>query len=192
MKEYQKEALKIAKKSILEHYWKDSFKNDKVLNKELLEEKASFVTLKSFWKNLRWCIWNIEPVWSLYNSIISNAKSSAFRDPRFKPLSRDELYNNNIYIEITILWEIQEKKFLSIEELLKFLKENKPWLVIKLENKKATFLPSVWKEIENEEDFLLHLIYKAGIDKNQFMDNFADVKISFYTWEEFWEYFNNI
>lgn len=192
MKNYQKEALEIAKKSILEWYWEKLLKNYKIINKELLEKKACFVTLKLFWKDLRWCIGNIIPVWSLYNSIVSNAKSSAFYDPRFSPLTIDELQNNDLFIEITILSEIQEKKFLSIKELLQFLKDNKPWLIIELDNKEATFLPSVWHEIKSEEDFLTHLIYKAWIDINKFISDFSKVKTSFYTWEEFWEYFKEI
>lgn len=185
MKNYQIEALQIAKKSILEEFWKYSLKWYKILNKELLEKKACFVTLKSFQKDLRWCIWNIFPVWNLYNSIISNAKNSAFSDPRFSPLTFEELENNDIFVEITILWEIQEKYFLSIQELLKFLKENKPWLIIQLWFREATFLPSVWHEIKSEEDFLTHLIYKAWIEIDEFINNFSKVKISIYSWEEF-------
>ncbi len=201
MKNYQKEALKVAKKSILEqfwersifeHFWEKLLKKYHIENKELLEKKACFVTLKSFWEDLRWCIWNIFPVWSLYDSIASNAKNSAFNDPRFSLLTKDELQNNDLFIEITILSKIQEKKFLSLKELLQFLKENKPWLMIELDNKQATFLPSVWHEIKSEEAFLTYLIYKAWIDIDKFIRNFSKVKTSFYTWEEFWEYFNEI
>jgi AMMECR1 domain-containing protein len=62
----------------------------------------------------------------LYDSILSNAKSSAFHDPRFSPLTKDELENNDLFIEITILSEIQEKQFSNIKELLQFLRDNKP------------------------------------------------------------------
>ncbi|MDD5769430.1 MAG: AmmeMemoRadiSam system protein A [Candidatus Gracilibacteria bacterium] len=185
MKNYQIEALQIAKKSILEEFGKYSLKGYKILNKELLEKKACFVTLKSFQKDLRGCIGNIFPVGNLYNSIISNAKNSAFSDPRFSPLTFEELENNDIFVEITILGEIQEKYFLSIQELLKFLKENKPGLIIQLGFREATFLPSVWHEIKSEEDFLTHLIYKAGIEIDEFINNFSKVKISIYSGEEF-------
>ncbi|MFA5916902.1 MAG: AmmeMemoRadiSam system protein A [Candidatus Gracilibacteria bacterium] len=192
MKNYQKEALEIAKKSILEYFGEDLLKKYSIQNKELLEKKACFVTLKSFGKDLRGCIGNIFPVGSLYDSILSNAKSSAFHDPRFSPLTKDELENNDLFIEITILSEIQEKQFSNIKELLQFLRDNKPGLIIELDNREATFLPSVWHEIKSEEDFLTHLIYKAGIDINKFISNFSKVKTSFYTGEEFGEYFKDI
>jgi len=47
LKPYQKEALQLAKRSILEEFGLDSLQNYKVKSKELLEKKASFVTLKT-------------------------------------------------------------------------------------------------------------------------------------------------
>ena len=46
MKNYQKEALQLAKKSILENFWKASLDDYYPKNEELLEKKACFVTLK--------------------------------------------------------------------------------------------------------------------------------------------------
>jgi len=61
---------------------------DPVLN----QRAACFVSIKTFDKELRGCIGTIEPVKdTLAEELISNAVSSATRDPRFPPISREEL-----------------------------------------------------------------------------------------------------
>ncbi len=190
MQEYQKEALKLAKNAILEEFWEANLQNYYPQNKELLEKKSCFVTLKTNKKILRWCIWNIFPIEELYLNIIRNAKNAAFRDPRFPPITKQEL--KNIFLEISILTIPEEKNFQNIEELLSFLEKNRPWLVIELFWKSATFLPSVWEEIKNPWDFLTHLILKAWIDIQFFIDNFSKVKIEIYESIEFWEFFEKI
>ena len=54
---------------------------------ELLEKRATFVTL-TINGALRGCIGSIEPHSALFDDLISNARSAAFRDPRFKPLTK--------------------------------------------------------------------------------------------------------
>jgi AmmeMemoRadiSam system protein A len=59
----------------------------------LLNQRAAcFVSIKTFKKELRGCIGTIEPVKeTLAEELISNAVSSATRDPRFPPVSPEEL-----------------------------------------------------------------------------------------------------
>ena len=193
MKPWQKEALSLAKTSILEEFSKASLANYHPENKELLETKASFVTLKKrdiLRNSLRWCIWSIMAYRPLYEDITQNAKAAAFKDPRFPPLTYEEV--NELLIEISVLTTPEEKSFSSIEELLKFLKEKKPWLIINLDWYSATFLPSVWEEIENEEQFLIHLIYKAWLSPEYFVQNFSRVKIEIYFTIEFSDTWENI
>ena len=193
MKNYQKEALQLAKNSILEEFWKASLDNYYPKNKELLEKKACFVTLKKAGDerlSLRWCIGSLVPTRELYLDIIDNAKNAAFNDPRFSPLTYEEV--NDLFVEISILQIPYEVKFNSIEELLYKLQEEKPWLIIKLFWRQATFLPSVWEEIKDSEQFLIHLILKAWLNIEDFVQNFKEAQIFFYTTEEFWEKWKNI
>lgn len=190
LKEYQKEALLLAKRSIYEEFWKDNLQDYTPVNKKLLEEKACFVTLKTENINLRWCIGSIYPTWKLYLDIIKNAKLAAFSDPRFNPIEFDEL--DNLYVEISVLSTIQQKKFNNIDLFLKYLKENKPGLIIKLWYNSATFLPSVWKELPDENQFLAHLVAKANISWNMFVENFDKVETFFYQSEEFGDWWKNI
>lgn len=190
MLDYKKEALILAKKSILEEFWLDTLKWYEIQNEKLKKYWACFVTLKIENKTLRWCIGSIVAHREIYKDIISNAKSAAFWDPRFPPLQKNEL--KILHLNITILSPLEEKKFNSINDLLLYLKNKKPWLVIKLWYKSATFLPSVWEEIPNEEAFLTHLLFKAQINQEEFIENFNKVEFQIYSWEEFWEEFSKI
>jgi AmmeMemoRadiSam system protein A/AmmeMemoRadiSam system protein B len=62
------------------------------LDPMLSQRAACFVSIKTFEKELRGCIGTIEPVKeTLAEELISNAVSSATRDPRFPPVSPEEL-----------------------------------------------------------------------------------------------------
>jgi AMMECR1 domain-containing protein len=63
----------------------------------------------------------VRPLWQ---DIYINAKNAAFSDPRFPPLTEEE--TKNLKIEISVLTEPKPVKFNSIQELLKYLTQNKP------------------------------------------------------------------
>lgn len=68
------------------------------------EHRATFVTLKKrtgSGKTLRGCIGNMTPTEPLFRNVVENARRSAFRDPRFSPVTRDEL--PNLHLEISVL-----------------------------------------------------------------------------------------
>ena len=63
-----------------------------------LDEKGGvFVTLTNSGE-LRGCIGNIHPVYSIYQGVVKNATATAFSDNRFKPVTKDELKNIKIKI----------------------------------------------------------------------------------------------
>jgi AmmeMemoRadiSam system protein A/AmmeMemoRadiSam system protein B len=62
------------------------------LDPMLNQQAACFVSIKTFERDLRGCIGTIEPAKdTLAEELISNAVSSATRDPRFPPVSPEEL-----------------------------------------------------------------------------------------------------
>ena len=190
----QKEALSIAKTSILEEFWKADLSNYYPDAPELLEPGASFVTLKkddwtAHW-SLRWCIGSLIATRPLWEDIMINAKNAAFRDPRFPPLSENE--TKNLIVEISVLTPPEEKKFNSVLELIEYLEKYKPGLIIQLWPYQATFLPSVWEELPDAEQFLVHLIYKAWLTPQQFVENFHLAKIYTYNTIEFKDRWENI
>lgn len=194
MQSRQQEALSIAKTSILEEFWKANLSNYSPTNPQLQQTGACFVTLKkddwtTHW-SLRWCIWSLIAIRPLWEDIKINAKNAAFRDPRFPPLSEEE--TKNLIVEISVLTPPEEKNFSNIKELLDYLSTNKAGLIIQLWPKQATFLPSVWEELPDPEQFLIHLIYKAWLTPQEFVENFPFVKIYTYNTIEFKDKRENI
>lgn len=165
--------------------------NEDDLDSELKEHKGVFVTLK---KNdeLRGCIGEMTSQKPIYQSVIDNSLASAFLDPRFPPLEKEEL--DEITIEISVLSPLKiMKKFEIQEEFLSYLEKFKPGILLIYRQHQATFLPDVWEELKKPEDFLSHLCLKAGLEpdfweKNEiYKQNSSEIKILEYQTESFSE-----
>ncbi|WP_299728155.1 AmmeMemoRadiSam system protein A [uncultured Endozoicomonas sp.] len=124
------------------------------------EQAACFVTLQKQ-GNLRGCIGSTQAHRALLDDVVHNAFASAFRDPRFPPVTESEL--SEISVEISILTP-QEKMDVSDEQdLLKQIRPGKDGLLIRNPQYSATFLPQVWQQLPNPRQFLAHLKNKAGM-----------------------------
>jgi len=161
------------------------------LEDKLLEKLACFVTIKKN-SQLRWCIGSLKPTDQLYKNIIQNARRAAISDPRFSKITLKEIRENEFYLEVTILSPMEDKEFDSLDQLLGYLEKNKSGLVIRLDWKQATYLPSVWEQINQPVEFVKSLTKKAGIQRNQFVDSFNRVEIKTYSWEKFGTNWKNI
>lgn len=133
-------------------------------NAQLTEMKASFVTLKID-DLLRGCIGNIRASSTLIESVAYNAFSAAFNDPRFGPLRTDEL--PLLYIEISILSELEPLDCSSEQVLLEQLRPQQDGLLISAGEHSATFLPTVWQQLPDPRQFLYHLKEKAGLGADE-------------------------
>ncbi len=191
MNAFQQTCLQLAKASILEEFGLGDPKKVKLDDEQFGQKKACFVTLKMDGE-LRGCIGTIIPHTKLANDIIANAKNAAFQDPRFTPLTMYEIENNNINIGITILSPMMDKKFSNSTELLEFLEKEHCGLVIKFWYRQATFLPSVREELPDPQEFIFHLLYKAGISEQEFETEFPDFAFEIYYGDEFKENRNQI
>ena len=134
-------------------------------SKELLEKRGVFVTL-TINGELRGCIGNLEADKPIYQSVIDNSLAAAFCDPRFAPLTENEF--KDIDIEISILSPLKK---ISNKDILSYLKKNKPGILLKNDRRQATFLPQVWEELTDPEEFLSHLSLKAGLGSNGWQDD---------------------
>ena len=157
--------LKIAKDAILQEFQNITIDKKNLIKKYpfLNEEGATFVTLTKKGK-LRGCIGSIIAFRKLIDDIIENAKSSAFRDTRFLPLSKEEL--KYIEIEVSLLTKPELIEYRDKEELKKIIKPFKDGIIVKLNGYQATFLPQVWEQLPNFEDFFKYLGDKAGVGTN--------------------------
>ncbi len=123
---------------------------------------ASFVTLeRRDTGQLRGCIGSILPFRPLYQDVISNAIAAATKDPRFTPVSLEEL--PYLRTKVSVLSYPQPLEYTDYKDLLNKIEPFKDGLILKLGNYQGTFLPDVWEEIPDKEKFLSHLCLKAGL-----------------------------
>lgn len=166
--------LELARNTI-DYAFKNSGKlmpvNEKEIPENLKEKRGVFVTLNKN-KKLRGCIGYIEPIEKLYKAVQLNALSASFEDTRFNPLSEDEL--KDVTIEISILTIPKEAEFKNI-------KKNIDGVVLRQGNRGATYLPQVWENISDKEEFFGSLCQKAGLDRDCYKN--SETKFSTYQTE---------
>ena len=143
---------------------------------------ASFVTL-TFKGQLRGCIGALEPYQSLAEDVREHAVAAALQDYRFPPVQPNEVAD--IEIEISHLTPSMILKYENPAELLKQLRPRIDGVVLRDGMRRATFLPQVWENIPDAEEFLAHLCVKMGAPADLWFRKKLDVRI--YQVEEFHE-----
>jgi len=136
------------------------------------QRRGTFVTL-TIGGNLRGCIGHIIPQESLLEGIRENAINAAFKDPRFRPLDREEW--QRVHIEISILTDPKPLSYSDGDDLLKQLRPGIDGVIIKKGYRQATFLPQVWDQLPRKEEFLTHLCLKAGLNDNEWKKGHLEV-----------------
>jgi len=131
---------------------------------KLTGPRACFVTLTQKGQ-LRGCIGHIFPREPLLQAVAHNAASAALRDPRFPPLSPQELERTDI--EISILTLPERLQFKSPEELLGRLRPGVDGVVLRVGQQQATYLPQVWEQLPDKQAFMSHLAEKAGLGPSE-------------------------
>jgi uncharacterized protein len=126
----------------------------------LLAPTAAFVTL-TLGGELRGCRGTTEPQQSLAEEAWRSAWLSAFADPRFPPLAAGELAL--LRIAISVLTALEPIACANEAELIESLVPGVDGLVLRCEGARATFLPAVWKSLEEPREFVRHLRRKAGL-----------------------------
>jgi AmmeMemoRadiSam system protein A len=150
---------------------------------DLLEKKLGvFVTLHHRGE-LRGCIGTLEPVLSLAEEVVENARHAAFHDPRFSPLTQKEFLE--IAMEISVLTPPRAMDYTGPEDLKNKLKPGIHGVILERHGAKATFLPQVWDQLPEPEVFLEHLCRKAGLSSHAWKD--SDIAIQTYTVHSFKE-----
>ena len=147
----------------------------------LREPGATFVTLKQG-EQLRGCIGTLKAHRPLLDDVKANAQAAAFRDPRFKPLSPDEL--DATRVEVSLLSPVEPISFENERDALSQMRPGIDGIIFQYGYHQSTFLPQVWEDLADAADFLAHLKHKAGLPPD-FWD--PDVKLGRYTvskWSE--------
>ena len=122
----------------------------------LTSKCGTFVSLHKH-GHLRGCIGHFGEDYPLHEIVAEMARAAAFEDPRFKPVTRDEL--NDLDIEISVLTPMRRIQSLDEFEL------HRHGIYIKKGYRSGTFLPQVADEVNwTKEEFVGHCSQdKAGL-----------------------------
>ena len=117
---------------------------------------GAFVSLHKH-GHLRGCIGHFGEDYPLHEIVAEMARAAAFEDPRFMPVTRDEL--NDLDIEISVLTPMRRIQSLDEFEL------HRHGIYIKKGYRSGTFLPQVADEVNwTKEEFVGHCSQdKAGL-----------------------------
>jgi AmmeMemoRadiSam system protein A len=164
------ELLKLARETLESLLKGKEVKISDSIKKKYSDRGACFVTL-TLNGELRGCIGSLEAHQELWKDVHDNSINAGFNDPRFNPITLNEL--KDIKIEVSVLSKPQT---LGIGKDVYEKIDNKMGIILKKGWNSATFLPQVWEQIPSKKEFLEHLSRKAGLSK----DDWKECEISFY------------
>jgi MEMO1 family protein len=136
---------------------------DEVLN----QEAGAFVTLTEA-GSLRGCIGYTSPIKPLYLTVRDTAAHAALHDPRFRPVSVEEL--PQLGYEISVLSPL--RRVTDIEQI----QVGRDGLLVKNGNSEGLLLPQVPVELKwNRQTFLEQTCVKAGLPTHCWKDENTDI-----------------
>ena len=151
------------------------------LSPSLAAMRASFVTLK-IGDRLRGCVGSVAARRPLLLDVAANAYKAGFADPRFGPLTREELAE--LTLDIAVLSTPRPVRFTDEADLVRQVQPDVDGLIVEQGDHRSLFLPSVWERFARPEAFLEHLKRKAGLAPGHWSD---EVRVFRYTAERFGE-----
>lgn len=152
--------------------------DEKQVSENIRANGACFVTLIKKGTGLRGCIGIFERRLPLYQNVIDRAIRAAVNDPRFPKVRYDEL--KDIKIEISVLTAPEKILFNSPDDLLVKLRPKKDGVILKTKYGSSTFLPQVWEQIPDKEQFLSYLCRKHGAPGMTWKTNYKDIEVQTY------------
>jgi len=147
----------------------------------LQEPGATFVTLTQG-GDLRGCIGSLQAYRALRDDVQSNAVAAALHDPRFAPLTRQELPMTQV--EVSLLSPLHALHFKDEADALAQLRPNVDGVVFSCRGHRSTFLPQVWEQLPDAHTFMAQLKRKAGLAADFWA---PDVQLQRYTVAKFKE-----
>ena len=146
---------------------------------ELQAHGATFVTLE-LRGALQGCIGMLHATRPLAVDVARNAYAAAFKDPRGRVLTENDL--GALSIHISLLSPPEPMSFISEEDLLAQLRPGDDGLILEEGANRGTLLPAVWKTIPDRRAFVNHVKLKAGLPGNYWSNT---LQASRYTAEYF-------
>jgi AmmeMemoRadiSam system protein B/AmmeMemoRadiSam system protein A len=177
-REEQQELLQLARRTIEEYLSTGRYSEYIPISEKLYQPFGAFVTLQTRDGKLRGCIGHIEADKPLYKVVQEMAIAAATQDPRFPPVTLEEL--NDLEIEISILSPLRRVKNLSEIEV------GKHGLMVKKGFASGLLLPQVAVDWGfNRDEFVRQTLFKAGLDPSDLYS--PDLEIYLFTAQVFSE-----
>ncbi|MCE4605317.1 MAG: AmmeMemoRadiSam system protein A [Desulfurococcales archaeon] len=158
------------------------------LDELLTKPGAAFVTIQKVGarrgeKELRGCIGTISPVHPLLETVVRVAIDAAFRDPRFPPLTRNEL--DEVIFEVSVLSRLKPLGR-GPRDRISGIKVGRDGVVVVRGPNQGLLLPQVPLDYGwNELDFLGYACIKAGLPANCWLDkNTLIYRFTVASWSE--------
>ena len=159
--------VKLARDTIITFLTSGKKKKESYFSENLKTPTGVFVTLHED-GDLRGCIGYVEGVKPLQDAVIDNAVSAAFSDPRFMPVSADEV--EKLDIEISVLTPLE------IIDDVNNIEIGKDGLLMKRGYNQGLLLPQVATEQRwDRKTFLQHTCMKAGLPTDAWQDDETEI-----------------
>ena len=157
--------VKLARRAVKEYLeTKKVTETTRRVPEKLLQPCGVFVTINSIEneeKELRGCIGYPYPTDPLVEAVIQSAISAATQDPRFNPLTKDEL--DKVVFEVSVLTPPQALKVKRPQDYPSKIRIGEDGLIIEKGMFKGLLLPQVPVEWNwDQEEFLCQCCIKAG------------------------------
>lgn len=144
---------------------------------KLKEHCGVFVTINSVKygeKQLRGCIGYPYPTSPLVEAVVDSAINAATQDPRFEPLTLQEL--DNVIFEVSVLTPPEQVEVDNPKEYLSNVKVGEDGLIVESGYRKGLLLPQVPVEWGwCEEEFLCQCCVKAGLPMDSWLTKDAKI-----------------
>lgn len=148
----------------------------------LAEQGAAFVTLTQNGQ-LRGCIGALQAYQPLILDVIEHAATAAMHDYRFSPVQPREVAG--LKIEISVLSQPKKIAYGNSEELRRLIRPGVDGVILRDGARRATFLPQVWQQLPELDEFMAHLCLKMGVSADTWKKK--KLEISLYQVEDFSE-----
>jgi uncharacterized protein (TIGR00296 family) len=166
-------------RNTVKHYLEEGAapKPPKDTPKKLFEHCGVFVTInrvKNGERELRGCIGYPYPTSPLVEAVIDSAINAATEDPRFYPVSLDEL--EKVVFEVSVLTPPEPVEVENPKEYVRQIKVGEDGLIIEKGFRKGLLLPQVAVEWGwQEEEFLCQCCTKAGLPPDSWLTKDAKI-----------------
>jgi len=159
--------LAIARDAIIHQVKNEDYSPSPREEKALNVRSGCFVTITQD-GHLRGCIGNFQSQQPLFQEVATMAVAAASQDPRFQPMSRDEL--DNFSLEITIL-----SPLVKIDDIKQIEVGTHGIYIVKGHNR-GVLLPQVATDYGwDRETFLQQTCLKAGLSQNSWQQPEAEI-----------------